>query len=149
MDDHTQGKSGNSTGNRAHNGMGTRRLRSSYGRNGRDVSNNQCTDPVQQQTGGITDIPSSEANRETVAAVYDKLGRVRERRPGGFHTLIGGDFNGEVGSRTNGEEQALGPHGHGRCNEKGRMLLDSCQAETLVVTNTWTSQKNKTTWVHP
>ena len=94
-------------------------------------------------------VPSSEANRETVAAVYDKLGRVRERRPGGFHTIIGGDFNGEVGSRTNGEEQALGPHGHGRCNEKGRMMLDSCQAENLVVTNTWTSQKNKTTWRHP
>ena len=33
-------------------------------------------------------VPSSEAKRETVAAVYDKLGRVRERRPGGFHTLM-------------------------------------------------------------
>ena len=45
----------------------------------------------------------------------------------------------------------LGRHGFRNCNDNGRLLLEFCTEQQLVITNTIFQQKNslKTTWMHP
>ena len=57
----------------------------------------------------------------------DEATRQVERAPGTTQTVIGGDFNAEVGIRS-GEEwnEALGPYGNPRRTRTGTALLTSC-----------------------
>lgn len=66
-----------------------------------------------------------------------------------FTLILAGDFNAEVGTRTNTTELTLGPHGHTAKNSRGQQLIAFCQLHGLAITNTWTPQTHKATWFHP
>ena len=62
-----------------------------------------------------------------------------------------GDFNARVGRDYTSWCKVIGPHGVGRENSNGTMLLSTCTQYNLVITNTIFQQSNKykTTWMHP
>ena len=78
--------------------------------------------------------------RTTIAAVpkADKL-------------VILGDFNARVGTDHLSWEGVIGKHGVGKCNSNGHLLLETCAAHDLLITNTTfrLPNRNKTTWMHP
>lgn len=78
--------------------------------------------------------------KDTIAAVpdSDKL-------------IILGDFNARVGRDHESWEGVIGKHGVGNCNSNGLLLLETCAAHDLLITNTVfrLPTRNKTSWMHP
>ena len=78
--------------------------------------------------------------KDTIAAVpdSDKL------------TILG-DFNARVGRDHESWEGVIGKHGVGNCNSNGLLLLETCAAHDLLITNTVfrLPTRNKTSWMHP
>ena len=64
--------------------------------------------------------------------------------------VVLGDFNARVGCE-NDTWMPLGPHGVGKVNDNGVLLLQLCSELDLVITNTYFYQKkeHKATWFHP
>ena len=60
--------------------------------------------------------------------------------------LLGGDFNGHVGSRTDGYERIHGGFGIGLRNGEGETLLELFSEAGLVLVNTWFKKKRKVTF---
>ena len=66
-----------------------------------------------------------------------------------MNAIVMGDLNSIVGERST--DKVVGPFGHGRRNERGKMLIDFYKQHDLVVMNTW-FKKRKTklyTWKSP
>ncbi|XP_071477582.1 craniofacial development protein 2-like [Diadema antillarum] len=65
--------------------------------------------------------------------------------------IILGDFNACVGKDSETWSGILGKHGVGKCNGNGRLLLEFCTEQQLVITHTLFQQRDslKTTWMHP
>lgn len=91
--------------------------------------------------------PSSTGSVDDLSEHLEDLAKVAGQRRS--RLVVGGDFNAEVGSRQGDRDQAVGPHGVGRRNERGRKLVQVCEEMGWSVTNTWTNQRQKTTWKHP
>ena len=98
--------------------------------------------PVYAPLVGRTTLVQREAFRE-------RLGRVLERAQGKFMLVLGGDFNAEVGSSSNGSwSHVLGLYGGERRTKGGEELLMFCEQEGLVVAGSYTPQAEKATWFH-
>ena len=82
---------------------------------------------------------------------YSEFRRVLRNTSVDDKVIILGDFNARVGQDAVAWKGVLGRHGVGNCNDNGRLLLEFCMEQQLVVTNTIFQQKGslKTTWMHP
>ena len=82
---------------------------------------------------------------------YSELRILPQGIPADDKLLILGDFNARVGQDAVTWKGILGRHGVGNCNDNGRLLLEFCTKQQLVITNTIFQQKDslKTTWMHP
>ena len=65
--------------------------------------------------------------------------------------IILSDFNAKVGQDAESCKGVLGRHGVGNCNGNGRLLLELCTEQQVVLTNTVFQQKDrlKTNWMPP
>ena len=93
-------------------------------------------------------VTNPEENKEEF---YTQLRRVLSKVPPKDKLILTGDFNARVGRDSDKWPGVLGPHGIGKCNSNGELLLGLCSENGLVITNTLFKHKeqHKTTWMHP
>jgi len=74
---------------------------------------------------------------------------LEEDGKGNTNTIIMGDWNSVVGDES--YRNIVGPHGLGRKNHRGQMLINFCERNRLTVTNTWFRKPNRSlyTWKAP
>ncbi|XP_065279376.1 uncharacterized protein LOC135895225, partial [Emys orbicularis] len=82
---------------------------------------------------------------------YEDLDRLIKATPVTDKLLLLGDFNARVGADSENWKGVIGPHGVGKRNSNGLLLLSLCSENDLTITNTLFRQadKYKTTWMHP
>ena len=82
---------------------------------------------------------------------YEDLAAVISSVPSSDKLIILGDFNARVGQDHAAWPGVLGNQGIGKCNDNGQLLLETCAAHNLLITNTVfrLPTRNKTTWMHP
>uniref|UniRef100_A0A1W7R9N5 Endonuclease-reverse transcriptase HmRTE-e01 n=1 Tax=Hadrurus spadix TaxID=141984 RepID=A0A1W7R9N5_9SCOR len=78
-------------------------------------------------------------NREE--SIEDFLAEV-EREISDKDTVIMGDLNAQVGKERSGVEEIVGPYGYGKRNYEGEKLLEFCERNDLIVSNSWFRKKN-------
>ena len=88
---------------------------------------------------------------EDKEAFYERLTEAVKTVPPSDRLLVLGDFNARVGSNHKAWEGVLGPHGVGKDNSNGQLLLSFCSQENLSITNSFFQlpEIHKTTWMHP
>lgn len=95
-------------------------------------------------------MPHINYSDKEVDAVYDEVSR--ERRDAAKHgrrVAVGGDFNAVVGQRGEGGDPAVvGPHGIGRRNARGDMLVWWATMEDLCIVNTKFRKQFEYQWTH-
>ena len=81
-------------------------------------------------------MPTSEHEDEEVEELYDIIEKIPEE-DGKCNTnnIIMGDWNSVVGDEP--YRKIVGPHGIGRKKHRGQMLINFCERNGLIVTNTW------------
>ena len=57
--------------------------------------------------------------------------------------IIPGDFNARVGQDADSGKGVLVRHGIGNCNNNGRLMLELCTEQQLIITDTIFHQKNR------
>jgi hypothetical protein len=82
---------------------------------------------------------------------YDELRSTIAAVPRTDKLIILGDFNARVGADHTSWEGVLGKNGIGTCNSNGLLLLETCAAHELLITNSVfrLPLRNKTSWMHP
>ena len=82
---------------------------------------------------------------------YEDLQATVTSVPKADKLVILGDFNARVGTDYSSLAGVLKKNGVGKCNSNGLLLLESCAAQKLLITNTvfHLANRNKTTWMHP
>ena len=97
----------------------------------------------------VTYAPSSNVPQEEHETFLHNLETLLSKVKPRYTLILAGDFNAEVGVRSPDTGTALGPHGPPNRNSRGLQLCQFCNEHGLAVANTWTPQRNKTTWWHP
>jgi len=81
-------------------------------------------------------MPTSEHEDEEVEELYDIIEKIPEEDgKGNTNNIIMGDWNSVVGDEP--YRKIVGPHGIGRKKHRGQMLINFCERNGLIVTNTW------------
>ena len=94
--------------------------------------------------------PTTTADEETIASFYHEVQDTLSKTPSSDITIVMGYFNAKVGSGVV-DSDATGRFGLGEQNERGEMLIDFCNENELVITNTLFQQHPRRlyTWVSP
>ncbi|PNF43436.1 hypothetical protein B7P43_G11558 [Cryptotermes secundus] len=85
-----------------------------------------------------------------IEKVYDKIEEIlQEDGRGDTNCIILGEWNSTVGDEP--YQNIVGSHGLGRRNHRGQMLIDFCERNGLIVTNTWFKKPKRRiyTWKAP
>ena len=95
--------------------------------------------------------PTLQAEIGVKEAFYCNLHNLLQQADSKDKLLILGDFNTRVGQDFELWKGVLGRHGVGNCNDNGRLLLEFCSEDQLIITNTLFQQKDrfKATWKTP
>ncbi|KAL8582829.1 hypothetical protein ACOMHN_017364 [Nucella lapillus] len=82
---------------------------------------------------------------------YQVLKNTLHSVPRNDKLLLPGNLNVRVGKNSGVWPNVMGPHGLGRENVNGLLLLTLCSEEGLTITNTLFEQPeiHKVTWMHP
>lgn len=82
---------------------------------------------------------------------YEELDSTIKSVPKTDKLILLGDFNARVGSDHQAWDGVIGKNGIGKCNSNGLLLLQTCSAHDLIITNSLFQlpNRNKTTWMHP
>ena len=94
--------------------------------------------------------PTLTSSDEAKDAFYKELNALVKMPPQATSSSCW-EFNARVGTDCNNWKGVLGPHGTGKLNSNGLVLLSFCAENDLTITNTLFRQevKCKTTWMHP
>jgi hypothetical protein len=95
-------------------------------------------------------MPISEYENDEAEELYDTIKEILEQNgKGETNTIIMEDWNSVVGDKAH--HNIVGPYGLGRRNQKGQMLIDFCERNGLVITNTWFKKPKRRlyTWKAP
>jgi len=81
-------------------------------------------------------MPTSEHEDDEVEELCDIIEEILEEDgKGDTNIIIMGDWNSAVGDES--YRNIVGSHGLGRKNHTGQMLINFCERNGLIVTNTW------------
>ena len=82
---------------------------------------------------------------------HTPLDSVIKSTPSSDKLVLLGDFNARIGCDSETWEGVMGPHGVGKLNNNGMLLLTMCAENGLTVTNNLfrLANKYKTSWMHP
>ena len=95
-------------------------------------------------------MPTSEHEDDEVEELYDITEEsLEEDGKGNTNTIIMGYWNSDVGDES--YRNIVGPHGLRRKNHRGQMLINFCERNGLIVTNTWFMKPKRRlyTWKAP
>jgi endonuclease/exonuclease/phosphatase family metal-dependent hydrolase len=95
-------------------------------------------------------MPTSKYEDDEVEKLYDIIEEILEEDgKGDTNTIIIGDWNSVVGDES--YRNTVRPHGLGRKNYRGQMLINFCEINGLIVTNTWFRKPKRRlyTWKAP
>jgi len=74
--------------------------------------------------------------------MYDIIEEILEEDGmGDTNTIVMGDWNSVVGDES--YRNIAGPHCLGRKNHRGQMLINFCERNGLIVTNTWFRKRKR------
>ena len=95
--------------------------------------------------------PTMSNPEEVKDKFYEDLEALITAVPREDKLVILGDFNARVGTDYQAWEGVIGRHGVGKSNSNGHLLLKTCAAYNLLITNTIfrLANRNKTSWMHP
>jgi len=93
---------------------------------------------------------TSEYEDDEVEKFYGTIEEILEEDgKGDTNSIILGDWNSVVGEES--YKNIVGSHGIGKRNHRGQMLIDFCERNELIVTNTWFKKPKRRlyTWKAP
>ena len=94
-------------------------------------------------------MPTSTHDEEEVDVMYEKIEEILAKQKGTDHVVLMGDWNAVIGQGREGGE--VGEFGLGKRNDRGQKLVDFCQRNRMMITNTWFQQPKRRiyTWKRP
>ena len=95
--------------------------------------------------------PTMVYSEEAKEEFYHTLQGIISAVPARDKLLLMGDFNARIGKDQDAWPSVMGPHGIGKMNSNGELLLTLCSEMGLTITNTVFQQPDihKVTWMHP
>ena len=95
--------------------------------------------------------PTMTNPEDAIERFYADLESTIQAVPRTDKLVILGDFNARVGTDWNTWEGVLGRHSTGKCNSNGKLLLETCTAHNLLITNSvfQLPHRKKVSWKHP
>ena len=96
-------------------------------------------------------LPISEERPEIRESFYEDLESVVTRISKREYLIVAGDFNAKTGKAWRDYPTVLGRYGKGEVNSNGKELLEFCDRQNLILTNTLFRHKmaHRTTWESP
>jgi exonuclease III len=95
-------------------------------------------------------MPTSQYEDDEVEELYDIIAEILEKDgKGKTNMIIMEDWNSVVGHKA--RHNIVGPYGLGRRNQRAQMLIDFCERNGLVITDTWFKRPKRGlyTWKSP
>jgi len=77
--------------------------------------------------------PTNDAEPEEKAEFYDTLQSTIDKIPKKDLVIIMGDFIAKIGGDNTGREGVMGRHGEGEINSNGRLFVEMCAFNSLVI----------------